>query len=119
MSIPVECDNAIVAHAAWKAKFRAFLSGTLTLDPVVVEKHNGCDFGKWLEGAGRSHLQAAEYERLHKLHAEFHRVAAGVVRLKLGGDVKGAQAQVEASGAFSKASAALTREVVVVRDTKR
>lgn len=119
MSIKEECDRAIIAHAAWKSKFRAFLAGTLALDPKLVEKNDACDFGKWLEGDGRAHLLPAEYERLHDLHVRFHTVAASVVRLKLSDDHATAQAAVERAGVFTRASAQLTSEVIAVRDARR
>jgi endogenous inhibitor of DNA gyrase (YacG/DUF329 family) len=117
MSTHEELDKAITAHAAWKGKFRSFMKDELDLDPTVVEKCNVCDFGKWLDGSGRAALGASHAE-VHKAHAEFHAVAAMVVRQKKAGDAAGAEASLGPFGEFGKATSALTLLVVAIRNAE-
>jgi len=110
------CDKALAAHASWKAKFRKFLAGELGLDLAVAEKHNGCEFGRWLEGEGRGHLSPQEHAAIHSAHAAFHKAVGGVIRAKQAGDTRSAVAALAVDGAFSKASVALTQLVTKARD---
>jgi hypothetical protein len=106
-----EINKAIAAHGQWKSKFNDFMSGKTTLDAATVGLSNHCDFGKWLEHEGKSVLGQALSD-VTSLHADFHKKAAAVVRMKTSGDVKGAQASLGIGGEFSAASAGLTRKLM-------
>lgn len=105
---------AIGAHGKWKTKFREFMDGKLELDAPTVLKNNACDFGKWLEGEGTQALAAGDYQQIHRLHTEFHRVAASVITMKKSGDVLGAEKALSLAGIFTEASGSLTRVMMDV-----
>lgn len=115
MPLKEEISHAIAAHASWKAKFKDFMAGKLELDAHVVRQNNQCQFGKWLEGEGKTSLDKADYEDIHRLHTEFHKIAADVIVKKKKGHVQGAEADLGFTGAFTKASAVLTRRMMDVK----
>ncbi len=112
MSVKEQVTQAIAAHGQWKVKFRDFMAGKLELDASVVQMNNQCPFGKWLEGEGNKSLPKEYYEDISRLHTEFHKVAADVIRKKKAGDVSGAQAYLASGGVFTMASATLTRKLM-------
>lgn len=116
MSKQLAITHAISAHGAWIGRFRRYFSGQEKLDAVVVSKNDQCEFGKWLNGDGKRLLDGASYQQIHKLHAEFHRVAGEVVRRVERGDVAGGQAAIEKTGDFGKASAVLAAAMMAARD---
>jgi hypothetical protein len=116
MSARTFCEKAIAAHALWKVKMRKCIAGELTLDPSVVEKSNACDFGKWLESEGRSELKSGDFVAIHAAHANFHRVAAVVVRDHVSGRTQAAQASLDMGSPFMNASVALTELLGAARD---
>ncbi|MBL8719648.1 MAG: CZB domain-containing protein [Myxococcales bacterium] len=115
MSRREHLEAAIAAHSAWKARFKKFMAGELVLDAQVVEKPDGCDFGKYLKGDGRADLGGA-FGDIDAAHAHFHRVAAEVVRCQHGGKKAEAEKALETSGVFTQAGAKLTMLVVKARD---
>jgi Chemoreceptor zinc-binding domain len=114
---PIEAISAALsAHAAWKQRFYEFMAGAIDLDPQQVEHNNLCVFGKWLEGDGVHQLPSHDYALVHKLHTQFHRVAATIVRLKQEGYIEEAQAHLRIGGDFPKVSAQLSRCLLASRD---
>jgi Chemoreceptor zinc-binding domain len=109
-------DTALAAHAAWKQRFSQFMAGTIDLDPEQVEQNNVCVFGKWLEGESAHQLPPQDYELVNRLHIQFHRVAAAIVRLKKEGHIEEAQAHLRIGGDFPKASAQLNNCLIAIRD---
>lgn len=75
--------EAIDAHVKWKVRLQNYLNGISdeTLDPMVVCRDDQCALGKWIHGPALLHFHA--YEEFHALradHAEFHFVAARVIK---------------------------------------
>jgi len=118
MSHHEACTKAIAAHAAWKARFRQFMSGEIELDPQTVERNDVCEFGKWLSGDGKRDLPTGHYESIFEAHSAFHKLAAGVVRAKLGGRAQDAEQALSGTGPFALATAKLTMAVAAARDAK-
>lgn len=115
MSVSDEMRQAIAAHGQWKVKFRDFMAGKLELDANIVQQNNQCQFGKWLESQGNKLLNRMDYDEINRLHTEFHKVAAEVIRKKKGGDAAGAEQSLATGGAFTTASAKLTTRIMAVK----
>lgn len=85
-------DDAIAAHSQWKVKLRMYISGTGEKhDPNVVCKDNLCALGKWIYGEGAKYKTDPLFEPLRISHAEFHKVAAEVIRKVDAKDKTGAE----------------------------
>ncbi len=106
-STQVQIKKAISVHGLWKTKFQDFMQDKLDLDPEKVKLPNSCEFGKWLERDGEQALGSSTFSEINTLHAQFHRVAAAVVRKKKSGDVQGAEASLGARGDFGQTSTTL------------
>jgi Chemoreceptor zinc-binding domain len=75
---------ALSAHVAWKEKLRmAIDTGIIDPPSALIRQDNLCIFGKWLYGADISEetRASARYDRIRKIHAEFHQSAAAVAML--------------------------------------
>lgn len=116
MSVSNELREAIAAHGQWKVKFRDFMAGKLELDANVVQQNNQCQFGKWLESHGHKLLKGADYDEINRLHSEFHKIAADVIRKKKSGDAAGAEHALASGGVFTTASAKLTTRIMAVKE---
>jgi hypothetical protein len=108
--------EAIASHGMWKQRLRQAID-TGAMDDATVESikpDNLCAFGKWLYGNDLSAAdkQSPHYLKVRDLHAEFHRVAAGVAALALEEKKQEANEQMSAGGAFATASSALTMAMI-------
>jgi hypothetical protein len=108
-------QKAIAAHASWKARLRTAIdTGKFDATPAVVRTDNRCEFGKWLYGpdftAGEKETQ--NYRSAIELHAKFHQEAANVVDFATSGRKSEAEQALGMEGSYSKASSALTKELV-------
>lgn len=103
-------NTAIAAHGKWKDRLKqAIQDGTSAFQPTVVKTDNQCDFGKWLYHDVTTEQQATAYfEKVKRLHAEFHVEAARVLELALNGDKLNAEIGLGFGGQYAKISAALT-----------
>lgn len=113
MSVKEEISKAIGAHGIWKTRLkRAIDTRQSELTVEKTQTDNGCEFGKWLYGVGAPLNKSAEWHDVHRLHAEFHGVAAKTLSAALAGKSAEARAMVDDGGAFTKASDALTRAMM-------
>jgi Chemoreceptor zinc-binding domain len=73
----------IGTHVLWKKRLIALLDGSSqeTLDPAAIGVDNKCALGQWIYGDGHVYSDAASYETVRTMHADFHRMAAKVVSL--------------------------------------
>ncbi|HWS02877.1 MAG TPA: CZB domain-containing protein [Gammaproteobacteria bacterium] len=115
MSVSDELRQAIAAHGLWKVKFRDFMAGTLDLDANVVQQNNQCQFGKWLESQGHKLLNKIDFDEIDRLHTEFHKVAAEVIRKKKSGQNQAAEQALATGGSFTGASSQLTKRIMAVK----
>lgn len=107
MSLKADLEYAIHQHSAWKMKFRDFLGGKAGLDVPSIAEANHCQFGKWMEAEGKRLLPPHDFNEIHKLHVEFHHVAAEVIRKIKEKDFAGARNDISGDGAFNQASLTL------------
>ena len=106
-STQAQIKKAISAHGMWKTRFQDFMHDRLDLEAEKIQRSNGCEFGQWLDHQGEQALGAGAFSEINPLHAQFHRVAAAVVRSKKSGDIQSAQASLGAHGDFGKTSTTL------------
>ncbi len=107
-----QIEAAIIAHDEWKAHLLAAVqAGSSELTPDEVRAEDRCAFGKWL-GSVEPNLRASlHYERVCDLHARFHKAAADVLRLAIGGKGPQALTSLEFGSDYTKASVLLVDEI--------
>jgi len=108
-------QKAIAAHANWKARLRTAVdTGKFDGTAATVKLDNQCGFGKWLYGADFSadEKKTENYRTAVDLHAKFHREAAQVVEWATSGQKDAAEQAMGLEGSYTKASTALTKELV-------
>ena len=91
----VNIPEAITAHVNWKVRLQKYVDGKSEekLDPMVVCRDDQCDLGKWIHGPATKHFHDDQsFRELRADHAQFHYVAANVVRYMQEGDEGGARA---------------------------
>jgi hypothetical protein len=72
-------DNAAIAHAQWRAKFRAAIANAETMDSAAIGRDDCCELGKWIHGEAKIQLVTKpEFTALLEKHRAFH-VEAGKV----------------------------------------
>jgi len=98
-------DAEIAIHLNWKIKLRMFINGAgEKLDSSVVGQDNQCSLGHWLYGEGLKYQHLPSYQKLLKIHANFHRHAAEVVQKVEQGDHNGAVELIGVNSQFQKES---------------
>jgi Chemoreceptor zinc-binding domain len=108
-------QKAIAAHAGWKSRLRSAIdAGEFDLTVAIVQADKQCEFGKWLSGPDFSAAEKRTrgFRNAMDLHAKFHQEAAMVVELATSGHKDQAYAAMGLQGSYSKASSALTKELV-------
>ena len=101
----INLDNAIQAHANWRAKLRTAVAQKETLDADTVSRDDCCELGKWLHGAGSSQYGGKpSFVQLLESHRQFHQEAGKVARLINQGAYSEAEKQLESNTGFSNAS---------------
>jgi hypothetical protein len=76
-------QGAIGAHGKWKFNLKVAISnGKSDFEVAKVQRDDLCDFGKWLHGDSISQEEknSKPYEVVSRLHREFHRCAAEVLK---------------------------------------
>ena len=109
MQDPERIVHAIAAHAKWKFYLReAIETGTSewTVDEVRVD--NRCEFGMWLQALPPDDRKTEHWENVCRLHAQFHKEAAEVLKLALAGRREEAEAAIAQGSRFAKVSTKLT-----------
>ena len=113
MSIVEEINKAVAAHGMWKARLRQEIdAGKSDFTAAGVSVDNKCDFGKWLYALPEADHQNPEWQKVHDLHAKFHREAARVLGLALGGKKADAEAGLGQGSQFAKISLELTGAMI-------
>lgn len=101
----VNIPDAITAHVNWKVRLQKYVDGQSDekLDPMVICRDDQCDLGKWIHGpATKRFHDDHSFHELRSDHAQFHYVAANVVRYMQEGDQAGARALLK--GEYSRVS---------------
>ena len=105
-----QVQKALVAHGAWKVRLaQAIASGASEFDPERVVLDSQCPLGMWLHSDLDPALKIGDhFEKVLKLHAEFHAAAGRVLRLALLGLKSDAAEAMEPDSGFARASTHLT-----------
>ncbi len=103
--------EVIMAHIAWKKRLLNYMSGDRSeaLNPENIEKDNQCVLGKWIYGEGSQYQSLKEFARVKDEHANFHRMAANVVRFCDAGKMTDAEDLLH--GEYSRTSERVKREL--------
>lgn len=110
ISNEINIPEAITAHVNWKVRLQKYIDGQSDekLDPMVVCRDDQCKLGTWIHGPATRRFHADEsFKTLRADHAQFHYVAANVVRYMLEKDRAGAEALLK--GEYAKVSQHITK----------
>jgi len=108
MGMREEIDTALQAHAAWRARFKDYLSGRTAFDTALAGVTDQCAFGRWLAREGSRLMPGELHGQIHDIHAEFHRVAGEIVRKIKEKRFDEVKQDLSAEGAFNQTSARLS-----------
>jgi hypothetical protein len=76
--------SAIATHQRWKNRLKGVVTGQTpeSLDAAVVGRCDACALGMWLETqSGNARVPPHLLEQLKLEHAQFHELAANIIRL--------------------------------------
>lgn len=91
----IDLSHAMEAHIRWKLRLQAYVEGTSQekLDPLDIGRDDQCELGRWIHGPGTIHFHDVEaFDELRADHAQFHLLAANVVRQVQANNRAGAEA---------------------------
>lgn len=91
----INIPDAVLAHVNWKVRLQKYIDGKSDeqLDPMLICRDDQCDLGKWIHGPATNRFHADKsFHTLRADHAQFHYVAANVVRYVQENDRAGAEA---------------------------
>jgi hypothetical protein len=91
----INIPECIAAHMKWKGRLQSYLDGTSDeqLDPMVICRDDQCALGKWIHGPALNYFHSDEgFHKLRSDHANFHYVAATVVKKVQEKDMAGSDA---------------------------
>jgi len=114
MSLKKEIRSAIAMHSMWKGRLEKCIKTGVFDTPVnVVEMENECYFGKWLYGENITPAvrSSEQYQKVKDWHAQFHRVAAQVVKLSLAGEKAQAANLMQLNGEYTRVTTELIGEM--------
>lgn len=95
ISNDLNIPDAMAAHVNWKVRLQKYIDGKSdeVLDPMMVCRDDQCTLGKWIHGPATARFHADKsFHALRSDHAQFHYVAANVVRYMQEKDPAGAEA---------------------------
>jgi hypothetical protein len=112
-------DHYIAMHLAWfEATRSAILNHNLqSLEDAVLRSIEECEFGKWLisEKSREIISKGHEWQKISKLHEEFHVTVADLVQLIKVGDIDDAMKWLDQGGALVAASEHLVKALLAIR----
>lgn len=110
-------DKALLAHKEWKKRLEdAINTGTSNFHPVIVSSDNSCEFGKWLYSLSVDKKHIEYYNKVKKLHADFHKVAGDILQEALSGNKDDAMKKISFGGTYGIASANLCNALYEWKD---
>jgi hypothetical protein len=104
--------SAIATHQRWKNRLKDVVSGRSqdTLDPAVVGRCDACDLGMWLETQAKdARIPAQLMDQLRQEHAQFHKLAADIIRLSDQGRNEEAMQALRTDAPYNRASHRVAR----------
>jgi hypothetical protein len=108
MGMKSEVEQALEAHAAWRRKFRDYLSGRASFDADSAGANDQCQFGKWLNREGHRLMPSDLHDQIRAAHDEFHRIAGGIVKKIKDKQFDAARLDLAPDGPFNHASEQLS-----------
>lgn len=111
----MDFETAISAHGEWRVKLILFINDSGRLDEELVEDDHKCSLGCWLYGEGKRFSAYEEYQDFKSDHAEFHRLAAEVVRMVKEGRKQDAKECLAVGGPFSKLNMKIDERIIRLR----
>lgn len=112
----MDMDQAIMAHVSWKQRFRDHLDGKLKLDAAIVQRPDLCELGEWLVEEEKRYQAMPEFGVVKQRHAEFHKMAAEVLRTSVGQSHEQAAKLIAWNSAYGTATSACVSALVSLRD---
>ena len=104
----MDLDKAIDAHAQWKTKFRAAITGKQVMDAATISKDNCCDLGKWLHGEGKTKCGSLpSHADCVRKHAAFHVEAGKVASAINAKNYSQAESMLDNGASYASASSAV------------
>jgi uncharacterized protein YqfB (UPF0267 family) len=101
-------DKALLAHKEWKKRLEdAINSGHSDFKPKIVMSDNSCEFGKWLYSLSVVEKSSIDYDKVKKLHAEFHKIAGDILQNAITGNKDEAKTKFSFGGTYGIASSRL------------
>lgn len=76
----MEIEEALLAHSAWRKRFKDYLNGKASFDVMSVGDTHRCEFGNWLDHEGYRLMPEKRRTEIQQAHDEFHRAAAAIVQ---------------------------------------
>ena len=116
----MDLTEAITAHVRWKVRLLQCIRGQAELpNAAEVARQDGCELGKWLEGAGMEYASLASFHETKSTHASFHLRAAEVASAVARGEKSQAEAMLGADSPYSVASDAVILALAKLRAEAR
>lgn len=112
MSMKTEVEQALQEHAAWRKRFKDYLSGKASFDEATAGDSHHCRFGDWLDHEGYRLMPETRRTEVQDAHNEFHRIAAGIVQKIHEKRFAEAKKDLATDGPLNRASARLTESLV-------
>lgn len=112
MGMKIEIEEALLAHSAWRKRFKDYLNGKAPFDVVTARDSHHCQFGDWLDHEGYRLMPEKRRAEVQAAHEEFHRVAAGIVQKIHEKRFAQAKEDLAADGPLNRASARLSESLV-------
>jgi methyl-accepting chemotaxis protein len=78
---PTFATILILQHLSWVTRVRAVLDSSLSVRLEVLGDHHACEFGKWLDGPGKSLVPSQDYRALSEVHEAMHHQARSLILL--------------------------------------
>jgi len=117
MGIVDSLNSGISAHGQWKQRLaEAIKTGASDFTPAVVKQDNQCEFGKWLCSCSTDEKASPHYEKIKKMHTEFHQCAGSILEKALSGNTTDAEAEIGMGSQYRVISAGLTTEMMKWKD---
>ncbi len=114
-NIKNEISSAIAAHGQWKVRLKGAIdTGKIDIQIGTIKVDNACAFGKWFYGPTiTTEIKSSnQYKTVKELHAQFHKEAAKVAELAIGGKKEEAEKSIGIHGEYGIISAKLTKAMM-------
>lgn len=115
MGMKFEIDAALMAHSAWRKRFRDYLNGKASFDAATVGDSHACQFGNWLDNEGHRLMPIKRRGEILSAHDDFHRIAAEILQKIKERRFAEVKADIGADGVLNRASSRLSELLLKAR----